>query len=85
MAPYPVISPYILAPLALACSSSSRTKVPPPPEITKPSLSASYALDAILGLLLYFDDKAPIASNNIDKVQCNSSPPPAKIMFCFPI
>ena len=85
VAPYPVISPYILAPLAFACSNSSSTKVPPPPAITKPSLSASYALEDLFGVELYFDDKAPIASNKIDKVQWSSSPPPAKTMFCFPI
>ena len=31
------------------------------------------------------DDKAPIASNRIDKVQCSSSPPPANTIFCLPI
>jgi 3-oxoacyl-[acyl-carrier-protein] synthase-1 len=62
VAPYPVNSAYIFALLAFACSYSSKTIAPPPPAIINPSLSASYGLDAFSGVLLYFDDKAGIAS-----------------------
>ena len=84
LAPYPTISAYIFAPLALACSYSSKTIIPPPPAITNPSLSESYARLARCGVLLYLDDIAPIASNKDDKDQSNSSPPPAKTISCIP-
>jgi len=57
------ISADILAPLDFACSYSSSTKTPPPPEITKPSRVLSYGLEAFSGVSLYFDDNAVIASN----------------------
>ena len=59
--------------------------MPPPPPITKPSRVASKARAAVVGVSLYFDDIAPIASKRHDSVQSTSSPPPAKTMSCLPI
>ena len=59
----------MLAPLFFACSSSSKINMPEPPDITKPSLSLSYALDAEAGSSLKLEDRAPIASNKLDELQ----------------
>ena len=45
-------SAYILAPLARACSSSSRMSTPAPSPITKPSRPASNGRDAVAGASL---------------------------------
>ena len=42
----------------LACSSDSRTKIPAPSPITKPSLAWSNGLEASSGVSLYTVDKA---------------------------
>ena len=47
----------------ILAADKTRAKTPPPPAITKPSLVLSYALDAVSGVSLYFEDKAVIASN----------------------
>lgn len=49
-APYPAISQYMRAPLALACSKDSKMSTPPPSAMTKPDRSASNGLLAALGL-----------------------------------
>ena len=59
--------------------------MPDPPAITNPSLFLSKGLDAISGESLYFDESAPIASNNEDEVQWSSSAPPAIITSCLSI
>ena len=56
----------------------------PPPAITNPSRSASKAREAFVGVSLYFELMAPIASNRQDSVQSNSSPPPANMTSCLP-
>ena len=66
VAEYPFISAYIFAFLDKACSNSSTIRIPPPPEITKPSLFSSKGLEAAVGFSLKLLDKAPIASNNPD-------------------
>ena len=81
-AKYPDNFARIFAPLFFACSSSSSTIIPEPPEMTKPSLSESYGLDATVGVELKFEDRAPIASNKHDELQCSSSLPPAITIFC---
>ena len=63
-AAYATTSAKIFAPRACACSSDSRTTKPPPPAMTKPSRSAEYGRDAVSGVSLYLEHKAPIASNN---------------------
>jgi len=59
--------------------------MPPPPEITKPSRSASKARLARSGVSLNFALIAPMASKRHERVQSSSSPPPANIRSCLPI
>ncbi len=42
----------------LACSSDSRTKIPAPSPITKPSLASSKGREALSGVSLYTVDRA---------------------------
>ena len=49
VAPYPTISAKILAPRACACSNDSTTTIPAPSPITKPLLSLSNGIEALIG------------------------------------
>ena len=84
LAKYPESFARIFAFLFLACSSSSKIKIPDPPAITNPSLFLSYGREACVGVSLNFEESAPIASNKLEELQCSSSPPPAIIISCCP-
>ena len=50
----------------------------------KAAKASPKAKEAVLGVSLYFELIAPMASKRHDSVQSSSSPPPAKTMSCLP-
>ena len=71
----------MVAPLATACSSSSRTTTPAPSPITKPSRPVSHGREAISGVSLYLPDNALAAANPaIPNLHTAASAPPATMM-----
>ncbi len=82
--PYPTISAYTFAPRRRACSSSSRTRMPDPSPMTKPSRSLSKGLEAFSGASLRvlsarIEQKPPTPSGVIA-----ASEPPAIIASASP-
>ena len=79
------LSVYFFAPLAFACSYSSKISAPAPSPKTKPSLSLSKGRDAVLGSS-FLVDKACMALNPpIPAIVTAASEPPETIMSAKPI
>ena len=75
----------MLAPLARACSRSSKTTTPAPSPITKPSLSISQGLELDKGSSLKFVLSALAAAKPaIPILQQAASAPPATIISASP-
>ena len=82
--PYPAISPKIVAPRALACSSSSSTRHPAPSPMTKPSRVASKGLLAPSGSSFRVDMAFIAANPAIVRGVTAASVPPASIRSTSP-
>ena len=61
-----------------ACSSDSRTKIPAPSPITKPSLASSNGREAFSGVSLYTVDRALKLLRSLTKENLSSN----EIYFC---
>ena len=68
----------------MACSYSSRTRIPLPSPHTSPSRCMSKGRGVFFGLLLYFTEVAKRISKIPVTVGCSSSVPPHSAAFCLP-
>merc|ERR1719183_735512 len=57
--------------------------MPPPPAMTNPSRVTSKAREAVVGASLYFEERAPMASNITLNPQSSASPAPQNMMSCL--
>ncbi|MNY29920.1 hypothetical protein D3C86_1639950 [compost metagenome] len=74
----------MFAPLAMACSSSSKIKAPAPSPITKPSRSLSKGLEAPSGSSFLLDKACAELKPPTDDSVMAASEPPATMIVALP-